>query len=58
MLSSTSLTEFISNYYLISELASYDLDLLEQIQNEQKQIDETKKSLEIDKAEVETLKSE
>ena len=58
LLSSTSLTEFISNYYLISELASYDLDLLEQIQNEQKQIEETKKSLENDKAEVETLKSE
>lgn len=26
LLSSTSLTEFISNYYLISELASYDLE--------------------------------
>lgn len=58
LLSSSSLTEFISNYYLISELASYDLDLLEQIQNEQKQIEETKKSLENDKAEIETLKSE
>ncbi len=58
LLSSSSLTEFISNYYLISELASYDLDLLEQIQNEQKQIEETKKSLENDKAETETLKSE
>lgn len=58
LLSSSSLTEFISNYYLISELASYDLDLLEQIQNEQKQIEKTKKSLENDKAEIETLKSE
>ena len=58
LLSSSNLTEFISNYYLISELASYDLDLLEQIQTEQKQIEETKKALENDKAEVETLKSE
>lgn len=58
LLSSSNLTEFISNYYLISELASYDLDLLEQIQNEQKQIEETKKSLESDKVEVEALKSE
>lgn len=58
LLSSTNLTEFISNYYLISELASYDLDLLEQIQKEQKEIEETKKSLENDKAEVEGLKTE
>lgn len=58
LLSSSNLTEFISNYYLISELASYDLDLLEQIQNEQKQIEETKTTLENDKSEVETLKSE
>lgn len=58
LLSSGTLTEFISNYYLISELASYDLDLLEQIQQEQKQIEETKKSLENDKVEVEKLKSE
>ena len=58
LLSSSNLTEFISNYYLISELASYDLDLLEQIQKEQKQIEETKKSLESDKTEVEKLKSE
>ena len=31
LLSSSNLTEFISNYYLISELASYDLDLLVKI---------------------------
>lgn len=58
LLSSTNLTEFISNYYLISELASYDLDLLEQIQKEQKEIEDTKKSLENDKAQVESLKNE
>lgn len=58
LLSSTNLTEFISNYYLISELASYDLDLLEQIQKEQKEIEETKKSLENDKTQVESLKNE
>ena len=58
LLSSSSLTEFISNYYLISELASYDLDLLDQIQKEQKEIEETKKTLESDKSEVETLKGE
>lgn len=58
LLSSSSFTEFISNYYLISELASYDLELLEEIQEEQRQIEETKKSLENDKTEVEKLKSE
>lgn len=58
LLSSSSLTEFISNYYLISELASYDLELLEKIQEEQRQIEEIKKSLENDKTEVEKLKSE
>ena len=58
LLSSSSLTEFISNYYLITELASYDLDLLEQIENEQKEIEETKNSLENDKKQVENLKNE
>lgn len=58
LLSSNSLTEFISNYYLISELASYDLDLLERIQKEQEEIEATKKSLEDDKLQIEDLKSE
>lgn len=58
LLSSTNLTEFISNYYLISELASYDLDLLEKMQEEQKEIENTKKKLENDKTQVESLKNE
>ncbi len=58
LLSSSSITDFISNYYLISELASYDLDLLDTIQQEQKQIEETKQSLENDKNKIEQLKSE
>ena len=38
LLSSESLTDFISNYYLVSELASYDTDLLEQIQEKKQEI--------------------
>ena len=58
LLSSSSLTDFISKYYLISELTSYDLDLLDTIQKEQEQIEQTKQSLENDKNQIEELKSE
>ena len=34
MLSSENLTDLISNYYLVSELATYDAELLEKIQKE------------------------
>ena len=43
LLSSDSLVDFISNYYLITELTSYDLDLLEQMQKEKQEIEDTKK---------------
>lgn len=58
LLSSDSLVDFISNYYLITELTSYDLDLLEQMQKEKQEIEDTKKQLEDDKKEVENLKAE
>ena len=58
LLTSSSLVEFISNYYLITELTSYDLDLLEQMDKEKKEIEEIKQTLENDKKEIENLKSE
>lgn len=58
LVSAESLTDFISNYYLVSELAGYDLELLEKIDNQKKEIENTKTKLENDKKEVETTKQE
>lgn len=58
MLSSENLTDLISNYYLVSELATYDAELLEKIQKEKEEIQKTKESLEINKKSVTTTKTE
>ena len=50
--SSTSIGEFISNYYLISELASYDNDLLEIVAKEKDTIETSKKVLSTEKQEL------
>lgn len=52
LLSSESLTDFISNYYMISEIAAMDVELLDEIEKTKLEIEETKKQLEEDKAEV------
>lgn len=52
MLSSQGLTDLISNYYLVSELANYDTELLESIQKQKEEIETTKSELESDKKEV------
>lgn len=57
LLSSENLTDLISNYYLVSELATYDAELLEKIQNEKEEIQKTKESLEANKQEVTTTKA-
>ncbi len=57
MLSSKGLTDFISNYYLVSELTQYDSELLEQIQSKKQSIEEQKESLENGKKELDTVKS-
>lgn len=57
LLSSENLTDLISNYYLVSELATYDAELLEKIQNEKEEIQKTKESLEVNKQEVTTTKA-
>lgn len=57
MLSSKGLTDFISNYYLVSELTKYDSELLEQIQAKKKTIEEQKANLENSKKELDTVKS-
>lgn len=50
LLSSTSLTDFISSYYIVSELTSYDTEII-------KQVEEEKQKIEKDKIELETSKS-
>lgn len=57
MLSSKGLTDFISNYYLVSELTQYDSELLEQIQAKKKSIEEQKENLENSKKELDTTKA-
>lgn len=56
LLSSNTLSEFITNYYLIGEIAKYDSDLLENIENQKIQIENIKSSLEENKENVKTIK--
>ena len=57
LLSSDGLTQFISNYYLISTLAECDTDLLKSIETLKNEIAQTKVSLEEKKATVENSKN-
>ena len=58
LLSSKSLTDLISNYYLISEIAEADIGLMEKIENEKKEIEEAKTTLENSKKELDSSKAE
>ncbi|MBR3255115.1 MAG: peptidoglycan DD-metalloendopeptidase family protein [Clostridia bacterium] len=57
LLSSENLTDLISNYYLATEIASYDTELLESIKKEKEEIAEAKETLEISKRELDTQKA-
>ena len=57
LLSSDSLSDLISKYYLISQLAEYDTKLLNQIQEEKNTLEEEKKVLDEQKAQVEQTKN-
>lgn len=57
LLSSESITDFISNYYLVTEVATSDTELLEKIQKQKQEIEEEKKSLENSKQELATSKT-
>lgn len=52
LLSSTSITDFISNYYLVSEVTQYDSELLVNIQKQKEQIGASKVELENGKKEL------
>lgn len=58
LLSSQSLTDFLSKYYMVAELASYDTDLLEKIEENKKQIEAKKAKLESDKSELNVSKTQ
>ena len=57
LLSSKNLSDFISKYYLVTQLASYDTELLEGIEQKQNEINQAKQQLEEDKAQIEEAKS-
>ena len=57
LLSSESITDFISNYYLVTEVATYDAELLDKIEKEKKEIAEAKETLENSKKELDTQKA-
>ena len=46
ILSSKSISEFLSNYFLVTELATYDTELLEEMQSKKDEIEKSKKQIE------------
>ncbi len=57
ILGGQSLWDMISNWYIVSEIADKDNELLEQIEKNKNEIEEAKKTLETNKEQVENLKS-
>lgn len=53
ILASSNLSDFISTYYLVSELTEYDVNLLETVDNEKKIIENEKSKIEVQKKELE-----
>ena len=50
LLSSTSISNFVSNYYMVTEVISTDNQLLDEVETEKKHNEKVKKALEIQKA--------
>lgn len=57
LLSSESITDFISNYYLITEVAETDAELLESIEKQKQEIANAKQALEASRQELATSKA-
>ena len=55
---SESLVEFISNYYMISEVTECDKELVESLEKEKQEIEDTKTKLENEKTELDSAKKE
>ena len=58
LLSSSSLTDLISNYYMISEITQSDMELMDKIKKEKEEIETAKQTLEISKQELDSAKAE
>ena len=58
LLSSKNLTDFISSYYLVSEVTKMDAELLEKIQKQKEYIETAKKEIENNKATLTASKTE
>lgn len=56
LLSSATLVDFISSYYLVSEVADYDTKMLEQLEAHKKKIENEKAELELNKKELSNSK--
>ena len=57
LLSSKSLTEFISSYFLMRQIVEYDNLYIEQIEREKNELEETKTKLEKQQKEIRTVKA-
>lgn len=57
LLSSDSITDLISNYYLVTEIATNDAELLDKIQKQKESIEKKKQELESNKKELDTSKA-
>ena len=57
LLSSKSISEFLSSYFLISELASYEMDLLDDMQAKKEEIELSKQKLEQNREQLATIKA-
>lgn len=57
ILSSRSVSEFLSNYFLITELATKDTELLEEMQEKKQGIEISKKQIENTKEQLATMKA-
>lgn len=58
LLSADSITEFLSTYYIMSEIAEADTNMLEEIQKQKEEIEKTKQELENSKNELTTAKAD
>lgn len=58
LLSSDGIIDFISNFYLVSEIATSDAELLDSIQKQKEEIEQAKTDLENDKKELDTSKAQ
>lgn len=57
ILSSKSISEFLSNYFLITELATYDTELLEEMQTKKQEIELSKKRLNTNQEQLAIIKA-